>query len=235
MNRLYLFVDLLSLSVPLLFSFHPKIQFHKTWRSLFPALILTAILFLIWDALFTARGVWGFNEKYITGIRLGNLPLEEILFFICIPYACVFTYYCLNRFYTIKWQERMKAVFPAAVAAILLAIGIFHINQLYTSVTFISTGILILVFKYLFNVQWLDKYFTVYLVLLVPFFIVNGILTGSGLQEPVVWYNDEENLGIRLFTIPVEDIFYGFEMILLNIFFYEYFNSRHDKNHITNE
>ena len=67
---------------------------------------------------------------------------------------------------------------------------------------------------------------SIYPVLLIPFFFVNGILTGSGLQEPVVWYNNAENSGIRLFTIPVEDVFYGFELILLNIFLYEYFKSK---------
>jgi lycopene cyclase domain-containing protein len=58
---------------------------------------------------------------------------------------------------------------------------------------------------------------------LIPFFIVNGILTGSGLKQPVVWYNNAENIGIRLFTIPVEDIAYGLELILANIFFFEIF------------
>jgi lycopene cyclase domain-containing protein len=67
----------------------------------------------------------------------------------------------------------------------------------------------------------MDRVFTVYLLLLIPFFIVNGILTGTGLEEPVVWYNDEENLGIRLLTIPVEDVVYGFELFLLTVFFFE--------------
>jgi lycopene cyclase domain-containing protein len=61
----------------------------------------------------------------------------------------------------------------------------------------------------------------IYLFLLIPFFIVNGILTGTGLEAPIVWYNNQENLGVRLLTIPIEDTFYGFELIVLNVFFYE--------------
>jgi hypothetical protein len=61
----------------------------------------------------------------------------------------------------------------------------------------------------------------IYPILLIPFFIVNGILTGSGLPQPIVWYNNAENIGIQLWTIPVEDIFYGFELMLINVYLYE--------------
>ena len=51
-----------------------------------------------------------------------------------------------------------------------------------------------------------------------PFFLVNGILTGSGLPEPIVWYNDAENFGLRLGTIPVEDAIYNLGMLLTVVF-----------------
>jgi lycopene cyclase domain-containing protein len=60
-------------------------------------------------------------------------------------------------------------------------------------------------------------FFFSYLVMLIPFFIVNGILTGTGLEEPVVWYKPEEIAGIRMLTIPVEDVFFGMLLILLNV------------------
>jgi lycopene cyclase domain-containing protein len=76
------------------------------------------------------------------------------------------------------------------------------------------------------KVQWLERFFTVWVPLQIPFLIVNGLLTGTGLQEPVVWYNDNENLGIRILTIPVEDTIYGFELMILTVFFYEIFKSK---------
>src|SRR5688572_8899061 len=97
MSSLYLLVNLGAFIVPLLFSFHPKLRFYKEWVFAWPAIVITAIPFIIWDAYFTRLGVWGFNPAYVTGLGLWGLPLEEVLFFICIPYSCLFTYHCLNQ------------------------------------------------------------------------------------------------------------------------------------------
>ncbi len=63
--------------------------------------------------------------------------------------------------------------------------------------------------------------------MLIPFFIVNGVLTGSGIENEVVWYNDAENIGIRLFTIPLEDSAYAFSMLLFNLVLFKFFSSNH--------
>jgi lycopene cyclase domain-containing protein len=56
--------------------------------------------------------------------------------------------------------------------------------------------------------------------------MTNGILTGGLTTEPIVWYNDAENMGIRIWTIPFEDAFYGFLLILLNLMGLVYFQRK---------
>jgi lycopene cyclase domain-containing protein len=221
MKFTYLLVDFFTVLVPLIFSFHPKIKFYKTWKAFFPAVAIVGAIFLVWDAIFTRLGVWSFNPRYVTGIYFFGLPLEEILFFLCVPFSCVFTFYCLDKFYRLDWNPRTEIIFCLIVSFALLIAGILNLDKLYTSVTFISTAIVFLILKFILKITWLGKAITVYGILLIPFLIVNGVLTGTGLEEAVVQYNDEENLRIRILTIPVEDIFYGFELILLNIFFFE--------------
>lgn len=226
MKFTYLWIDFFTVIIPFLFSFHPKLNFHKNFRYFFPANILAAVLFISWDVLFTKMKIWGFNADYISGIHFFNLPLEEVMFFLCVPFSCVFSYHCLNLYFDISWKPKKESIFVACLSAILLITGLFSYHRLYTSVTFVSLALLLLFLKYIIKVTWLPKLFSIYPILLIPFFIVNGILTGTGLDEPIVWYNNAENLGIRMLTIPVEDTFYGFELILLNVFFYEYLKKK---------
>jgi lycopene cyclase domain-containing protein len=221
MKSLYLLIDVGTILVPLVFSFHPKLLFYKTWKAFFPAVFIAAVVFLIWDALFTHLGVWGFNLDYVTGFRLWNLPIEEILFFFCIPYACVFTFHCLQLNVFSKLSRKYETAITLLLVVAFAAIGLLHFDRLYTASTFISFSFLLVLAKYVFKVTWLTTFYAVYAVLLIPFFIVNGLLTGTGLDAPVVWYNDAENLGVRWLTIPVEDIFYGMELFLLNLLVYK--------------
>lgn len=223
MKYTYLLVNLCSIAIPLVFSFEKKVQFYKKWKALFPALLIPAILFLIWDSIFTNQGVWGFNEQYLTGIKLYNLPLEEVLFFFCIPYCCVFSYEVLNYF--IKQDVLGKnARYGATILAYMLVAIAFQYNDLaYTFYTAVFTFAFLLLHLVHLKKDYWSRLVFAYLVILVPFFIVNGILTGTGLEEPVVWYNDAENLSIRLLTIPIEDTIYGFLLIGLNITLYEFF------------
>lgn len=218
----YLLIDLGAFLIPFIFSFHSKLNFYKEWKYFFPALLIGAGIFIAWDIYFTKEGVWGFNEKYLIGVSLYNLPIEEILFFICIPYACVFTYHCLNLFFDFSWNKNISDSFTFILITALISVGIIYLENIYTSVTFISLALLIGIIRWILNFS-LDKIFTVYFFLLIPFLIVNGLLTGTGLDEPVVWYNNDENLSIRLLTIPVEDIFYGLEFFLLITFLYQRF------------
>ncbi len=71
------------------------------------------------------------------------------------------------------------------------------------------------------KVDYLGWAYLSYFIILFPFLIVNGILTGTFLTEPVVIYNQNEITGARLLTIPLEDIIYGLLLFIMNISIYE--------------
>ena len=223
---LYLLINAASVSIPFIAGFDKRLKFYREWRFVFPAMLLTMVIFVPWDMLKTSIRVWGFNPKYITGIYIGNLPLEEWLFFLAIPYACIFTYHSLN--YLIKpdkFQPFAQIAFKIA-GFILVITGIVFYDRLYTTVTFISAGLFLLFHAYFFHKEYSGKFLRMYVITLIPFFIVNGFLTGMMIPQEVVYYNSDENLGIRLITIPLEDTVYGLLMLLMNISWYEFLKLR---------
>ncbi|MDF3077107.1 MAG: lycopene cyclase domain protein [Sphingobacteriaceae bacterium] len=226
MKWLYLLVNFCAFIVPFIFSFHPKLAFYKQWKYLWPAIALSAIPFLVWDAYFTSIGVWGFNSRYTLGFRVLELPIEEILFFVCIPYSCLFTYHCFSVLIEKDYFSPAKNIVTWVLIIGLLVSGLVFIDRLYPAVTFLMLAVVLILTQLLIKPVWLSRFYFSYMVLLIPFCLVNGVLTGTGLEEPVVWYNNLENLGIRILTIPVEDVFYGMLLILLNTLIYEYFRKR---------
>ncbi len=227
MKYTYLLINILSFIIPFIFSFHPKIEFYKTWKAFFPSVFLAGFLFVVGDMLFTDLGVWGFNSDYLSGIQIANLPIEEILFFFCIPYACIFTYHCFDRFYKFGTASRIEKWITLPFILLLLAASIIYHDRLYTFSAGVGLAILLIYIRFIYNANWLGKFYVIYLVLLIPFIIVNGLLTGTALEKPVVWYNNAENMGYRLMTIPFEDIFYGMSLILLNVLFFEFFKRKY--------
>jgi lycopene cyclase domain-containing protein len=219
----YLLIDIGTIAIPLLFSFHPKLRFDRQWRYFFPACAIAGLVFILWDIKYTELGVWSFNPVYLTGVQIVNLPLEECLFFLCIPYACVFTYHCLGLLLKLPRGNKLTHVLTAVLVVSLLVIGASHTGKYYTSVTFISLAVTLALLQWVVRVMWMRQFLFSYAVLLLPFFVVNGLLTGSWIDDAIVKYDDMENLGLRLGTIPVEDIFYGMLLILLNVALMEYF------------
>jgi len=187
---------------------------------------LTMMVFIPWDMLKTSLQVWGFNSRYLTGVYLGNLPVEEWLFFIAIPYACLFTYHALNYLIARDFLGKHAFLISIVFGAGFLIVGIFNLDRLYTSVTFLSSGIFLLIHGIIIKASYLGRFFVMYFVTLIPFFIVNGLLTGSWIPEEVVYYDDTQNLGIRIGTIPVEDAVYGMLMLLMNVSWYEFLRKR---------
>ena len=226
MKYLYLWINLCSLIIPFLFSFHPKFQFYKKWRSLFPAILAMMAFFISWDIIFTREGIWGFNETYLSGYYFFNLPIEEWLFFICIPYACLFTHYSLRYFFPkLGLSPIAVSRIYVALVTILIVVLIYNFNRWYTAINY-GYAILLLGLVYNYRRDLLNSFFPTFLVILIPFTIVNGILTGTGLEDPIVWYNDSENLGIRMFTIPIEDIIYAMSMLLTVLAITEWLESK---------
>ena len=205
---------------PFALSFDKKVAFYKKWKYLFPAMLLPAFIYIIWDFYFTAKNVWSFNENYTIGLKIYNLPIEEVLFFFIVHYCCVFIYECIKSYFPEIKNKHTADVILIFLALIFWVTGIIFCYKYYTSWTFILNAVFITVIylkKNYFKTFDTTTFLFSYCIMLIPFLVVNGFLTAI----PVVLYNNAENLGIRIYTIPFEDAFYGMLLILMTIVIYE--------------
>lgn len=218
----YLLINIFTIIGPLLGSFERRVNFKAKWKYAVAANFLVAIPFLIWDAFFTKHGVWGFNPGYYMGVELAGMPIEEWLFFFTVPFACLLIYETVSTLRPTPTVSVVSLHLATGAGALLLLLAIFYHNQIYTVVGFSLAGILLLAHGLILKRKYFSNFWIAFFIHLIPFFIVNGILTCL----PVVWYNDAENFGIRMGTIPIEDSIYSLLLLLGNITVYEAFQHR---------
>jgi lycopene cyclase domain-containing protein len=212
----YLLLNLLAISAPFLLSFDKKVAYYKGWGRLFAGMAFMWLLFIPWDEWFTRRGVWAFNGDYLTGIYWGSLPFEEWLFFLAIPYATIFIYACLKGWLP-DWGRGWAKPFIWLVTIFSAAMVLLFYDRIYTLVTFTLLPLMLWIHVALHGFRHLGRFAIMWIIHLIPFYIINGVLTAW----PVVTYNDLENMGFRIWTVPFEDAFYSMLMLIMVLTVYE--------------
>lgn len=211
-------------------SFDRRIQFNRYFGAFIKAAMLVAIPFIAWDVWFTHQGVWWFNTDYTLGIVIAGLPLEEWLFFICIPFSCVFTYFCIEKFFKLEWLMGFNNLIVFFSIIVCSVIALLHSDKIYTLVTGVATILTLIYLHFIARADWIAKASWVFTILMLGFFPVNGVLTGTGIDAPIVNYHSGDFLGIRLLTIPIEDAVYGYTQFLLVLYFFKLFKQKQDES-----
>ena len=201
----------LSLLYPLAQSFEKRVYMYRKFRFIIPGILLSAVPFIIWDVYFTRHGIWGFNPNFIRGIFILDLPVEEWLFFIVVPYCVFFLHEVLRYFVKGFYFPVFSKYFIIVLTAILVLSlpFIYRLTYTVTAVAYLIPVLLLQLWTKSYR-TWFSRFLLTYVVSFIPFLVVNGFLT----RIPVVWYNNAENLALRITTIPVEDFIYLMGMLL---------------------
>lgn len=218
----YLLINFFTILLPFATSFEKKLNFYSKWKYYFPGMFFTAAIFLVWDYFKTKHGVWGFNDQYIIGLKFFGLPIEEILFFITVPYSCTFIYVSLSWFLANHTFKFSPSRILLATSFLSLIASFFLIQKAYTFSVLLGAGLVTPLLVRILTTHQLQLFIFTYIISLFPMAIVNGLLTSL----PVVIYDNTENLNVRIGTIPVEDFIYSFLLLAMNIGLYEWMKSK---------
>ena len=216
-NKFFYFILLfITILYPLLQSFEWRIKYHTKWKKVFVSAFVMMLLFIPWDIWFTKQAIWSFNKSYTIGLSIFLLPIEEWLFFIIVPFSCVFIYEVLNYFFTTELEQEPYRYIFYFLSIILAILSVIYADRLYTLVCFSLCSAAVFMVA-LHSPKWMGCFFRTYLVSLIPFLLINGFLTGSFTDQAVVNYHSAEIIGLRILNIPIEDTIYNLLMLLVVI------------------
>ena len=197
------------------FSFDNRIRYAAKWKTVFRATLAPAVLYIGWDVWFTRLGVWQFDHAKTTGPYLGGLPAEEWIWFFAIPFACLFIYENLNYFHGRQVPKKFDRPISLMIGLGSLLTGILLYDQIYSFLAFTSAGLITLWDLLKFPDEDRTRYYLTWMWSLIPMFLFNGWLTGMLSSSPLVAYAPDSFSGIRLGTMPIEDIFFGYGYLFL--------------------
>lgn len=88
----YLFIlgGCLIITLPLEFVLGARV--YRRWRVALFATVPVIVVYAAWDLLGIVRDHWWYNPTYVSGVRFGLVPLEELLFFVVVPLCGLLTY-----------------------------------------------------------------------------------------------------------------------------------------------
>ncbi len=189
----------------------------RRYRSLLFSVGVVSPLYLVWDFLATWKDSWHFNPKWVLGIYVVDLPIEEVLFFFVTPFATLLIYDFVmqkvkDREFTFVTRGRVTAV-----ALLLLLADVFLTSYSYTFIDLVYVASSLLLVEFVDSSMLKSRNYWIFVLLTyIPFMVFDFFLTSL----PVVIYGPHSILGVRIITIPVEDALYSFSMMNFYTLFY---------------
>ncbi len=217
MKSEYLIFDFIVGVMPLLGLAMYRRGIWPKWSAAIKAILPVGSLYLIWDQLVT-NSWWKFNPRFTLGLHIGNLPIEEILFFLVVPYSCLVLWVNLNQLDKRNWSFPIEQV----LGLVFTGWGVVALyNQKWYSLTVCLVSLVLLFCSWKAGFWLRKKSVSIFGVIVIALTIIfNGYLTA----RPIVQYASSPISNIRIGSVPVEDIVYGMNLILAISLLYEFLN-----------
>jgi lycopene cyclase domain-containing protein len=192
------------------------------------SILIVGLSYIIWDIIVTSRGDWWFNEEFLVGIEILGLPIEEILFFVVVPFACIFIYENLEYFIKEKKIFFNKWLY-LSLAGLFIILGLIFYTQEYTILALFSCALFFILAATIYPDILKSRNYWFYIILsFIPFIIFNYLLTSLivvNYNPDAIWGGNGAWNG-RFFTIPIEDFFYNYTMLSFYLMVYLYFKNK---------
>jgi len=222
-KHFYTLIALGVLAGPLILSFLPQIRFFRFWPAVLISILIVGGVYVVWDILAVRWGHWRFHSLYVGDVRWLGLPPGEWLFFVAVPYACLFVYEVCRAFFVVTplisslwWVQIVLGVVFAVLAWVWREKG-------YSCLALGSVAVFWLASAFLAPGLVTSSSFWFFMgISMVAFVVVDGLYVNL----PTIFYNEKAIWGRRVWNIPIEDVLYNFSLLGLELLVYLQFRGR---------
>lgn len=221
MRAEYLLFDLFVLLGPLVLGRWLRLGFGRHLRAALVATLVASVPWIAWDVAVTGKH-WTFDPRYVLGPEVLGLPFEELLFFLAVPLACLFTWEVLLGADAVK-PRASPWIYALALGTVPLGAWVYTAGREYTGLVLIAFGL----------VAALDRVLRTELLRSAQgaklFAVVAGLTFVFDLYltwRPVVHYEPSVQLGVHVLTIPIEDFGYGVSLVYAAAVVYQWSKGR---------
>lgn len=206
MNYTYLLIDFALLLIAVFLSFGVQSRQPGNWKFTVPAAVAAALFCALLSFVFGSAGVLTFHAKYLSGIRIGTLPLEEWLFCLFMPYTGLVLYTYLNLKFPGLALEKFSLTLSNLLLGLLVAVVFFSYKagNLYAIGIHVMLFLLLVYIEYINKLRFMYRFYRMFLLCFLLFYPVYRLLTG----------------------MPVYLSAYSMIVLLLAVYLYELFSRR---------
>jgi len=229
----FLFIDLLIIGLPILFSFSKRIHFISRFKHVTIATFLVISIFIPWNIAFTTLKIWSYSPSKYLGLTIVEVPIEAYLYYIFTPYLCIFIYVWLTKIIKKNYFKGAHfAVTPFLIAALVLLL-LNSFDQTYAA--FSLCFLILLLFIQLVNgKRYMGKFYLSFVFSIVPLFIVDSLLAALN----VIWFDSKVTLAYKLGYLPLDTLIFDAGLCLLSVMGFEWSQRnffKHSSRHVEEE
>lgn len=204
-------------------SFLTPFRKFRNFRPLALSIITVAPFFIVWDHFAVIYGTWEFNRAMVLNLFVFKLPLEEILFFIVVPFSTIIIMEILIPFSEKRFKIKYVYNIMILLSVIFIITGLFNLDKSYTSVVcFFASGSMIIAVASKAKIVERFTFWLYILISYIPFIIFDHIMV----TLPIFVYGRGAIVGIRIFSIPIEEYLYVFTMLFSYGFAYDFWRKK---------
>jgi len=208
--------------LPLILYLHKKIFKDGNFQAALGASLISAIIFSTLVVVLQLLGVLIYNTDKTIGVLFKDIPLEQYLLNFSFSFAAVSLYQYLN----VRFPKNDLQQYSLAVSNLLLGLCIaflfFGYSKWYTLLTFSTLLLVLFLIEYVGKLRFMYRAYRAFVVMLVPFYLVYGILFWNGILK----VSQNGLFGLYIAKIPLENHFITLSMVLVSVYMFEFFKSK---------